>query len=123
MAEGIARTQFGPLAVVASAGSAPRTVHPMAVRVMQEIGIDISAQRAKHVNELADEEFDVVVTLCAEEVCPLYLRAKTRLHWPIDDPAAGLETLDEAQALERFRRARDEIRRRIDELKELFDKS
>ncbi|GBD26665.1 Glutaredoxin arsenate reductase [bacterium HR30] len=121
MAEGLARARFGPGVVVASAGSAPRSVHPLALRAMQEIGVDISGQRAKHVDELAGTKFDVVVTLCAEEVCPVYLHAAKRLHWPIDDPAAGLEGLSEAEALERFRRARDQIQQRIEELPPLLE--
>lgn len=116
MAEGIARARLGPGVEVASAGSAPRSLHPLAVRAMAEIGIDISRQRAKHVEEFASSDFDVVVTLCAEEVCPVHLRAQRRLHWPIEDPAAGLEEVSQMEALERFRRARDQIAQRIDDL-------
>lgn len=116
MAEGLARARFGSAAEVASAGSAPKSVHPLAVRAMEEIGIDISQQRSKHVCEFEKQEFDVVVTLCAEEVCPVHLRALSRLHWPIADPATGPAGISEHEALERFRIARDEIRIRIEEL-------
>ncbi|MCX8071778.1 MAG: arsenate reductase ArsC [Candidatus Binatia bacterium] len=116
MAEGLARARFGERAVVASAGSVPRSVHPLAVRAMSELGIDISKHESKHVDAFADQEFDLVVTLCAEEVCPVHLRARRRLHWPIADPAQDLALLSEEEALEQFRQARDEIARRLEEL-------
>jgi len=116
MAEGLARARFGSAAQVASAGSAPRFVHPLAIEAMRELGIDISRQRSKHVNEFQNEDIDVVVTLCAEEVCPVFLRARHRLHWPLPDPAANLEGLSVEEQLQQFRAARDAIRARLEEL-------
>ncbi len=111
MAEGLARALAGDRLRVASAGSAPSRVHPLAVRVMAEIGIDIAGQRAKSVDEIDPADVDVVVTLCAEEACPVFLGPARRLHWGLPDPAGHDE--GEAAALARFRGVRDELRRRI----------
>ncbi len=113
MAEGLARALFGDAVRVQSAGSAPSRVHPLAVRAMAEEGIDIGGQRAKSVDEIAPDSVDLVVTLCAEEVCPAFLAEVPRLHWPIEDPARSEPGEDEASRLERFRRARDEIAARL----------
>ena len=85
MAEGLARTILGAGVAVASAGSTPTSVDPLTVEVMAERGIDISAQRAKPVSAIEPGSFDTVVTLCAEEVCPLLPGAPQRLHWPLAD--------------------------------------
>ncbi len=116
MAEGLARARLPKQVRVFSAGSAPRTVHPYAIEVMRELGVDISGQRSKGVEAVDPKEVDLVVTLCAEEVCPAFLGHVERRHWPIPDPAAGAEFAAPAEALARFRAARDEIARRIDEL-------
>lgn len=116
MAEGLARARLPGAVAVASAGSAPRRVHPLAIEAMREIGIDISHQQSKSVSEIDPSTVDLVVTLCAEEVCPAFLGQVERRHWPIPDPAQGAETLPDEVALQRFRAARDEIARRIDEL-------
>jgi len=113
MAEGIARGLAGDRLAIQSAGSAPSRVHPLAVRVLAEIGLDISLQRSKSVDEVDRDVVETVVTLCAEEVCPVYLGRARRLHWPLPDPASGT-TSDEA-ALESFRAVRDELSRRISE--------
>src|SRR5207344_2002607 len=89
MAEGLARAMFGDRAEVASAGSVPTRVNPFAVAAMAEIGIDISAQRSKSVDEVGAGDFDVIVTLCADEVCPIVPGAVKKLHWPMPDPAAA----------------------------------
>ncbi len=106
MAEGLARAMF-PEREVWSAGSAPaREVNPLAIEAMREIGNDISAQRPKHLGDVPLDDADVIVTLCAEEVCPVTPPRVRREHWPLPDPV----DLDE------FRRVRDEIRRRLDGL-------
>jgi protein-tyrosine-phosphatase len=111
MAEGIARRLAGGRLPIQSGGSMPSRVHPLAVRVLAEIGIDASAQRSKSVDEVDRSSVDTVITLCAEEVCPVWLGAARRLHWPLPDPAGHAE--NEAASLERFRAVRDELRERI----------
>ena len=112
MAEGIARQLASDRLSIQSAGSAPSRVHPLAIRALAEIGIDASGQRSKSVDEIDREAVDTVITLCAEEVCPVYLGAARRLHWPLPDPA-GHDGGAEA-SLERFRSVRDGLARRID---------
>jgi arsenate reductase len=114
MAEGIARARFGDRLPVQSAGSEPSRLNPLAVRALAEIGIDISHQRSKSVDEIDRDAVGTVITLCAEEVCPVYLGHVERLHWGLPDPAGHDEP--EAASLERFRFVRDELRRRIGEL-------
>jgi arsenate reductase len=111
MAEGLARALFGGRARVLSAGTAPSIVNPLAVRALDEIGIDIRAQRSKGVDSIDARMVDVVVTLCAEEVCPAFLGGAERLHWPLPDPAARHGS--EEERLAAFRQARDEIRTRL----------
>jgi arsenate reductase len=111
MAEGIARA-LAPAGVrIFSAGSRPTRVRPEAVAVLGEIGLDISGQRSKAVWEVPAAEVDTVVTLCAEEECPLFLGQAARLHWGLPDPAAA--TGSEEDRLAAFRGVRDELRRRI----------
>lgn len=107
MAEGLARQHFGRSVVVQSAGSRPSKVNPLAVRVMREVGIDISKQTSKSVDAIEADTIDTVVTLCAEEVCPAFLKLPRRLHWPLVDPASATGT--EAERLQCFRDVRDEI--------------
>ena len=107
MAEGIARALAPPGVHVASAGSAPSHVHREAVIALAEIGIDISGQRSKGMDEFAGSRFDAVITLCAQENCPVWLAASLRLHWPLADPS-GCE--DEPAA---FRKVRDELSLRL----------
>jgi arsenate reductase len=97
-----------------SAGSRPTGVRPEAIAVLREIGIDISGHRTKAVAEIPAAEVDTVITLCGEEECPVFLGKATRLHWGLPDPAAvkGSET----ERLDAFRKARDELRRRISEV-------
>ena len=113
MAEGLAQRLAPPGTRVYSAGSEPASVNPLAVRAMAEIGIDISKHRSKSVDEIPVDQVDVVVTLCAEEVCPVFPGSVRRLHWPVDDPARAGGS--EAERLEAFRRVRDEIGRRLEE--------
>lgn len=110
MAEGIARSLAPAHVKVSSAGSEPTVVRPQAVEVLREIGLDISGQRSKGVDEIVPP-VDLVVTLCAEEVCPVWLGDATRLHWGLPDPAA-VEGTDDAK-LQAFRAVRDELRDRL----------
>ena len=114
MAEGIARSLAQAGMKIWSAGSRPTGVRPEAIAVLREIGIDISGHRTKAVAEIPAAEVDTVITLCGEEECPVFLGKATRLHWGLPDPAAvkGSET----ERLDAFRKARDELRRRISEV-------
>lgn len=120
MAEGLAR-QVLPGAEICSAGSRPSRVNPYAIEAMGEIGIDIRAQYSKSVETLDPEGIDVVVTLCAEEVCPVLPGRVRRLHWPIPDPASDDPKLTPEQLRTRFRSAREAIRMRITELASLLN--
>lgn len=114
MAEGLARARFGDRVRVGSAGSSPAVVHPLAIAALDELGIDISGQLSKSVATVDPSDVDLVVTLCAEEVCPAFPGSAKRLHWPLPDPAGGPGS--DADRLERFRAVRDEIARRLDRL-------
>jgi arsenate reductase len=112
MAEGLARAILPAGTTVLSAGSVPTSVNPNAVVALDEVGLDIRGQRAKSVDTIDPAGVDLVVTLCAEEVCPVFPGRVQRLHWPLPDPAApGPEA-----PIERFRMVRDEIRRRLEDL-------
>ena len=114
MAEGLARARMGDAAEVRSAGCAPTRVNPFAIQAMAELGIDLSTHASKNVADIDPSEVDVVITLCAEEVCPVFLGAAQRLHWPLTDPDRKHEVLTDAERLAFFRAARDEIRSRIE---------
>ncbi len=116
MAEGLARALFGSEVLVQSAGSRPSRVNPLAVEAMREVGIGLSGQWSKSVETIDPESVDLVVTLCAEEVCPVFLSRAQRLHWPIEDPDRAHEELRDEERLQRFRSARDEIRTRLTHL-------
>ena len=111
-AEGILRQTAGDLVEVASAGSKPAGyVHPLAIRALGEIGIDISAHTSKHLNEFTARPVETVITVCgnADQVCPVFPGQLNRHHWPFDDPAHAAGSDEEKMAV--FRRVRDEIRR------------
>lgn len=110
MAEGLARARFGDRVQVQSAGSEPAHVNPYAIEVMREIGIDISGHTSKSVQSIASASVATVITLCAEEVCPVFLGKARRLHWPIPDPASKDPSLTRDEMLVRFRTARDTIK-------------
>jgi arsenate reductase len=110
MAEGVARHLFGDRAIVQSAGSAPTRVNPNALAALAEIGVDASAHTSKLVDDIPADSIDVVITLCAEEVCPIYPGRVERLHWPLPDPAGA----PPEEALQRFRDVRDELRSRLE---------
>ena len=111
MAEGIANALFGDKVQALSAGTEPTIVHPMAVEVMMEIGIDISGQRSKSVNEYVGVDFDIVVTVCdkAHEACPFFPGTKRYVHRSFEDPASSEAVLPE-QLKKAFRTVRDEIK-------------
>ncbi|MEI8190643.1 MAG: arsenate reductase ArsC [candidate division NC10 bacterium] len=113
MAEGFAR-HFGQGRVEAySAGMAPSTLHPHAVRVMQEKGLDISAQQIKAFDWDLARRMDVVVTVCgnANETCPVLPPKVMRLHWPLEDPAAAQGSEETIRAT--FRKIRDQIEAQV----------
>ena len=111
MAEGILRRAAGDLLDVQSAGSRPAGyVHPQAIAVMREIGIDISDHRSKHMDEFLNQKVDTVITVCgnADQACPMFPGQVHRHHWGFDDPAHATGT--EEEVLAEFRRVRDQIR-------------
>jgi arsenate reductase len=110
MAEGLLRHDAGEQFEVESAGTKPGVVRPEAIAAMRELGIDISGQRSKHVDEFKGQHFDVVITVCdnAKESCPVFFGAAKRLHHSFEDPAAAQGSEGERLAL--FRRVRDELR-------------
>jgi len=118
MAEGLARKRFGDTAAVQSAGSKPSRVNPYAIDVMREVGVDLSSHNSKSVDTIDPANVGMVITLCAEEVCPVFLGKVQRLHWPIEDPASDDASLTREQMLARFRKARDEIDVRLGQLVE-----
>jgi arsenate reductase len=111
IAEGVARSLAPHDVGVSSAGSYPSRVHPDAIEVMQEIGIDISNQFSKSVSEIGGSSVDAVITLCADEVCPVYLRKVLQIHWGLPDPFSQ-QSIGTTK-LEAFRRVRDELLRRL----------
>ncbi|HWR72148.1 MAG TPA: arsenate reductase ArsC [Nitrospirota bacterium] len=115
MAEGFARTLGKGLIEAHSAGLMAAGVHPRAIAVMKEAGVDISRQTSKGIDEQLLRSMDVVITLCdnAAEACPWTPPELKRLHWPIKDPVGALGSKD--HIMNEFRRARDEIRGRIEE--------
>jgi arsenate reductase len=110
MAEGLLRHDAGDRFDVESAGLNPGQVRPEAIAVMEEIGVDISAHRSKHVDEFAGQQFDYVLSVCdnANESCPVLPGQGERLHRSFEDPAVLQGS--EQQRLAKFRRVRDEIR-------------
>jgi arsenate reductase len=113
MAEGFLRDLAGDRVEVESAGTEATRVHPLAIRAMGEVGIDLGGHRSKSVDSLLDRPWDYVITVCdsANERCPLFPGYATRLHWSFDDPAQAAGTEDER--LVTFRRVRDEIATRL----------
>ena len=110
MAEGLGRRIFGDRVPVQSAGSDPSSVNPYAIEVMRELGVDLTTHHSKSVQTIDPATVGTVITLCAEEVCPLFLGNARRLHWPIPDPASSGASLPPEEMLNRFRTARDSIR-------------
>lgn len=117
MAEGWLRHLGGPRWEALSAGTDPQGVHPLAVKVMAEAGVDISRQTSKPVTDLLGRDLDFLITVCAgaRESCPVFLgKVGERRHWPIDDPAAARGSEEEVMPV--FRRVRDAIRENVEQL-------
>ncbi len=114
MAEGLLRHLAGDHFEPHSAGTEPMRVRPLAIRVMAEVGIDISGQESKTLDRYLNEPFDAVITVCdrANEYCPVFPAAKKRLHWSFPDPSQATGT--EEQQLAVYRSVRDAIRERIE---------
>jgi arsenate reductase len=113
LAEGLAKNLFGPAAVIESAGSQPSKVNPLAIQSLKEVGVDISAHDSKSVDDLSPqflEQLDYVITLCAEEVCPILVSKAKKLHWPHPDP--GKKGTEE-EKLQSFRDVRDAIMEKL----------
>ncbi len=112
LAEGLLRAELGDAFDVQSAGSNPAGyVHPLAIRVMSEVGIDISGHRSKHLKEFMDTPVETVITVCgnADQACPIFPGQVNRHHWPFYDPAKAEGS--EEEKLKVFREVREEIRR------------
>jgi arsenate reductase len=116
MAEGLMRSLGLGLWEVKSGGLLPSYVHPLAIRVMEEIGIDISHQTSKSMEQFLNEDFDYIVTLCDHTAmsCPTFPGQAKRLHWSLEDPAAAVGTIEQRPIV--FRKIRDEIKTKIEEL-------
>jgi len=114
MAEGIAKTYGNGLLEAYSAGLYPSNINSNAIKVMQEIGIDISEQESKFIDSTLVKQMDYIITLCsdAEKSCPATPPEIKRIHWPIDDPAKAVGTKEEI--LKEFARARNKIKDRIE---------
>ncbi len=111
LAEGLLRHLAGDFLEVASAGSKPAGyVHPLGIKAMAEIGIDISAHTSKSMNAFLDRDVETVITVCgnADQACPIFPGQRNRHHWPFDDPAHASGSEEEIMAV--FRRVRDEIK-------------
>jgi len=110
MAEGLGRMIFGDRVPVQSAGSEPSKVNPYAIEVMRELGVELTTHHSKSVQTIDPATVGTVITLCIEEVCPVFLGKARRLHWPIPDPASKDPSIPHEEMLARFRTARDTIR-------------
>jgi two-component system phosphate regulon sensor histidine kinase PhoR len=121
MAEAFARALTSNEAKVYSAGMEPKAIHPLAIKIMREVGIDIANQTSKGIEKISLEKIDLVVTLCGEaaETCPSLPKKAEHLHWPLPDPA--LAQGNEEEVLRVFREVRDEIRFRVEKLFSLFN--
>jgi len=114
MAEGLMRSLGKDDWEVHSAGLFPSYVHPLAIRVMEEIGIDISGQTSKSMDPFLNETFDYIIVLCghAAIACPIFPGQGKRLDWPLEDPASAIGTIEERLIV--FRRVRDEIKAHLE---------
>lgn len=111
MAEGIARSLAPAGVKISSAGSKPSHVNPFAIQALDELGIDLRGHFSKSVDTIPPGDVEVVITLCAEEECPVFLGKARRIHWGLPDP--GGAGLSDAQKLQSFRDVRDELKRRL----------
>jgi arsenate reductase (thioredoxin) len=111
MAEGIARSLAPASVTISSAGSKPSKVNPLAIRALDELGVDIRGHHSKSVETIPPDGVEAVITLCAEEVCPVFFGKARRIHWGLPDPAGRGAT--DAEQFQAFRDVRDELRRRL----------
>jgi arsenate reductase len=111
MAEGVARSLAPAGVKISSAGSKPSHVNPLAIQALEEIGIDLRGHFSKSVETIPPGDVEVVITLCAEEECPVFLGKARRIHWGLPDP--GGAGLSDEQKLQSFRDVRDELKRRL----------
>jgi len=111
MAEGIARALAPAGVTVSSAGSRPSSVNPLAIRALDELGLDLRGHSSKSVDTISPAGVEVVITLCAEEECPVFLGKARRIHWGLPDP--GGAGLSDGQRLQSFREVRDQLRERL----------
>jgi arsenate reductase (thioredoxin) len=109
MAEGLARHLLRDQLEVQSAGSRATSVNPLAIEAMAEVGIDIRHHKSRSVTEVDTSKLDLIISLCAEEVCPIVPAAVKKMHWPVEDPAS----MPEHGRKEAFRRVRDQIKNLI----------
>lgn len=116
MAEGLARKRFGDEVRVQSAGSEPSRVNPYAIRALAEVGVDASDQHSKNVDTIDPASVDLVITLCAEESCPVFLGSARRMSWAMPDPDRKHQELSDEERLQHFRIARDAIGARLEVL-------
>lgn len=116
MAEGFARELGKGIIEPYSAGLSPVGINPRAIAIMKEIGIDISTQKSKAIDENLLKQMDIIITLCgnAESSCPMTPPEIKRIHWPIDDPAGATGNKEEIMNI--FRKVRDEIKQKINDL-------
>ncbi|GAJ15030.1 unnamed protein product [marine sediment metagenome] len=114
MAEGFAKKMLPKNMEIFSAGLEPKGVHPIAVKVMQEIGVDISHQKSKNISEISIDKISIVVTLCgdAAERCPVFPGKVKRIHWELEDPAKAQGSQEEIIKI--FQKVRDKIRSHIE---------
>ncbi|MBA3464943.1 MAG: GNAT family N-acetyltransferase [Deltaproteobacteria bacterium] len=113
LAEGLARQRFGAALQIQSAGSIPTKVNPYAIETMLEVGVDLATHTSKLVSEIDPKGIELVITLCAEEVCPAFYAPVRRIHWPIPDPATSDPKVTREELVERFRTARGRIGARL----------
>lgn len=119
MAEGLAKNILGDEYQIQSAGSNPSKVNPFAIKALAELNIDITNQYSKSLDTIAPENIDIVITLCPEDVCPVFLGKDKNLHWVLTDPANPLLSDEEQMAL--FREIREQIKGRLEILKAVLD--
>lgn len=115
LAEGLAKKILGNKVKVESAGSRPAKVNPLAIESLKEVGINIESHWSKSTEDLSPDfldKLDYVITLCAEEVCPVIISKAKKLHWPLPDPA-GHDELSHEERLELFRKTRSVIHEKL----------
>ena len=120
IAEGLLRDKYNDKFEVYSAGNKPSKLHPAATKVMEEWGININNQKSEHIRNYTDKNLDILITVCdnAKNNCPIFPNVKINIHWNIKDPFNGWSSSPEKLAP--YRKTRDELKKRIDELFESF---